>query len=534
MGKRASTNNMIFHRLEDRWARRVRWAAPVLLVCSLSAAPTVRTASGVVAGKTSADSKVRIFEGIPYAAPPVGELRWKPAQPAAPWSGTLQATHFGPRCMQGHAFSDMVFRDNGPSENCLSLNVWAPADDAVAKLPVMVWIYGGGFVAGGTSEPRQDGERLAHKGVVVVSLNYRLGIFGFFAHPDLAKESDNHAAGNYGLLDQAAALEWVQKNIAAFGGDPANVTIFGESAGSFSVSALMASPLSKGLLHRAIGESGAFFSDTLPAKSLEESEKADAEFSRSIGKPSIADLRALSADELLKLSTKKGARWFSPNVDCYFLPRSVASIYAAGEQSHVPLLAGWNADEGSYQTILGKETPTPEHYREKIRARFGEKAEELLKLYPGSTEAEVKRSAQDLAGDQFTGFSTWKWLEMQSKTGAAPVYRYRFEDAPPSAASSGESAGAYHSAEIEFVFQALASKKLPWRPQDTKLSDEIATYWTNFAKTGNPNGNGLPEWPEYKKEDGYQVLHLNATIQAAPDQQRARYEFLDSSAASNR
>ena len=242
----------------------------------------VRTANGVLEGVLSADGKVRVFKGIPYAAPPVGPLRWKAPQPAASWTGVRKAAEFGPRCMQGRIYDDMIFRDNGPSEDCLYLNVWMPAAPAEARLPVMFWIYGGGFAAGSSSEPRQDGGNLSRKGVMIVSLNYRLGVFGFFSHPDLARESDRNAAGNYGLLDQVTALEWVHKNIAAFGGDPDNVTIFGESAGSFSVSALMASPLSRGLFRQAIGESGAFFGSTLRSKPLAQTEAADVKFAEAV------------------------------------------------------------------------------------------------------------------------------------------------------------------------------------------------------------------------------------------------------------
>ncbi len=484
----------------------------------------VRTASGIVEGRTSADAKVRIFEGIPYAAPPLGELRWKPPQPAVPWKGVRKAGNFGARCMQGNIFPDMVFRDAGPNEDCLYLNVWTPAQEAGAKLPVMVWIYGGGFAAGASSEPRQDGEHLAEKGVVVVSFNYRLGVFGFFAHPALAKESGRDAAGNYGLLDQVAALHWVQQNIGGFGGNPDNVTIFGESAGSFSVSALMASPLTPGLFEKAIGESGAFFGPSLATKTLRGSEQAGEEFADSIGASSLSALRAKPANELLEVALKRGAMRFGPNIDGYFLPEDVHSIYAAGKQRHVPLLAGWNADEGSYHSIFEKNEATPQNYAARLRSLYGNKSDELLRLYPARDDEQTKRSAQDLAGDSFIGYSTWKWIEMQSTTGASPVYRYRFEDAPP---GEDPSRGAYHSAEIEFVFGNLDAKHLPWRPADRKLSELMSSYWTNFAKVGSLSSGSLPAWPVYARADHYQVMHLDADPRAAADKNRSRYEFLD-------
>jgi para-nitrobenzyl esterase len=331
--------------------RMLRGAISLFLASTFTAAAAlaadqVRTDSGIVEGITSSTSKIRVFEGIPYAAPPVGNLRWQPPQPATPWTGVRKASGFGARCMQGHLFSDMVFRDSGPSEDCLYLNVWTPADSASAHFPVMVWIYGGGFQAGASSEPRQDGENLAKKGVIVVSLNYRLGLFGFFSHPELTKESPHHASGNYGLLDQAAALEWVHRNIAAFGGDPNNVTIFGESAGSMSVSALMAAPVASSLFTRAIGESGGIvgLKGGLPA--LSKTEQDGARFAESVGASSLQSLRAKSAEDLLQAATKDRTAGFRfwPNIDGYFFPESPSLIYSSGKQAHVPLLAGWNAD----------------------------------------------------------------------------------------------------------------------------------------------------------------------------------------------
>ena len=503
-------------------------AFAALLALPLAAAVRVKTDKGVVEGSASADSKIRIFKGIPFAAPPVGPLRWKAPQPVASWSGERKALEFGPRCMQGRIYSDMVFRDQGPSEDCLYVNVWTPATSAGAKLPVMVWIYGGGFAAGSASEPRQDGEQLAKKGVLVVSLNYRLGVFGFFSHPELDKESGHDSSGNYGLLDQVAALQWVHRNIAAFGGDPNSVTIFGESAGSFSVSALMASPLAQGLFQRAIGESGAFFGTTLALKPHTETEKTDTKFAESLGAHSLEALRAKPADQLLEASMKEASLRFAPNIDGYFLTGGATSIYAAGKQSHIPLLAGWNADEGNLRMFFGKQEPTAHNFSELVRASFKSKADAVLKLYPAANDDQAKRSAQDLASDQFIAYSTWKWIELQAGLAKTPVYRYEFDQAPPVPANASGPSGAYHSAEIEFVFEALPSKKLPWSPEDTKLSDLMSSYWSNFAKTGDPNGAGLPKWPAYSAAGGYPVMHLRSVSQAAPDKRRARYELLDS------
>ena len=505
--------------------------AIVLLGLSVSVAGQVKTDAGSVEGSPSADGKVQIFKGIPYAAPPIGALRWKEPQPAASWKGVRKATEYGARCMQGNVFGDMVFRDAGPSEDCLYLNVWTPNTSADAKLPVMVWVYGGGFQAGATSEPRQDGEALAHRGVVIVSMNYRLGIFGFFSHPELTKESAHHASGNYGLLDQVAALEWVRKNIAAFGGDPENVTIFGESAGSFSVSALMASPRSKGLIHRAIGESGAFFGRTLMAKPLAQSEQDAAKWAESNGADTLEKLRGIPAQQLLEAAMKdKNSFRFGPNVDGYFFPESPAEIYAKGEQAHIALLAGWNHDEGNYHSFFGKEEATKENFVKKIEQTHEKDASEVLKLFPAGTDEQAKESAGLLATANFIGYSTWKWIEMQTKTGDAAVYRYEFDDAPPlpeSGAPPGATPTAYHSSEIEFVFGMLKSKKLPWRPEDYALSEQMGSYWTNFAKTGNPNGAGLAEWPRYAEKDAYEVMHLAAKPHAEKDGQRAQYELLD-------
>lgn len=511
-----------------------------LLVCSMtglfaasrSTSPSlqVKTEAGIVEGSKSPDGHIRIFKGIPYAAPPVGDLRWKAPQPPISWTGVRQTQKFGSRCMQGNIYPDMVFRDPGPSEDCLTLNVWTPAADATAKLPVMVWIHGGGYLAGGSSEPRQDGENLAKKDVVVVSLNYRLGIFGFVTLPELTSESPHSASGDYGLLDQVAALEWVKRNIVAFGGDPANVTIFGESAGSFSVSALMASPLSKGLFQKAIGESGsALGGKTLPFLPRAEREEKDSQAVKELyGTTSVKDLRAITASELLDVVTKAqgGMPRFAPTIDGYFLPDEASEIYSEGKQAHVPLLAGWNHDEAGGSFLNAKQKPTAQSFRETAEKEFGEKADLFLSLYPAKDDAEAARSALDLAGDRFIAYSTWRWIEAHSETGESPVYRYRFDQAPPPDQYHPAGMGAYHSAEIEYVFGNLDSKPISWTTADRKVSAEMMSYWTNFAKTGNPNGKGLPEWPEYQPENGWRLLYLGAKTEANKDDRRARYEFL--------
>jgi para-nitrobenzyl esterase len=490
----------------------------------------VKTDQGAVQGKISADGQARDFLGIPFAAPPVGPLRWKPPQPSAKWHGVRQATSFGSRCFQQEDFDDMVFRDPGESEDCLTLNVWTPAAKPKGKLPVMVWIFGGGFAGGGTSEPRQDGEHLTRKGVVVVSMNYRLGIFGFFATHELAAEDPHQAAGNYGFLDELAAIQWVRRNITHFGGDPDNVTIFGESAGSFAVSAQMASPLAKGLFAHAIGESGgAFASKELNFPTLQEAERTNEEFIRQAGGDSrLATLRAASSEEILRLATHKGLGRppFAPDIDGYFLPRSVPAIFAAGQQAHVPLIAGWNQDEGTSNVVKAPEKGTTEGLRATAVNEFGPRAEEFLKVYHANDDAEALRAAEDFAGDRFLVYSTWAWLEAQVKTGNT-AYRYLFAQPSPGDPFHPVSAGAFHSDEIEYVFGNLDSRKgAAFRPEDYKLSELIQTFWTNFARTGDPNSAGAPHWPAYDAAGNWQVMHLSPDPGAAPDTHRDRYLFL--------
>ena len=516
------------------------------------AAIRAETTAGTVEGFT-AESGVHIFRGVPYAAPPVRDLRWKPPQPPAPWEGVRPADRFGPQCMQQRVFGDMMFRNEGVSEDCLYLNVWTPATAAEAKLPVLVYYYGGGFVAGDGSEPRYDGESMARRGIVVVTMSYRLGVFGFFAHPELTAESPHGASGNYALLDQHAALEWVRQNIGAFGGDPARVTIAGESAGSFSVSAQMASPLSKGLIAGAIGESGSLLGSRVPA-SRAEMEQSGVAFAERVGAPSLQALRALSAMELLEASAQPGMPRFSASVDGYFFPRSPAEIYAAGEQAHVPLLVGWNSEEMNYRALLGPNEPTPENFAKVVRELYGDRADEVLRLYPAATPEETIQSATDLAGDRFIGYSTWKWADLHGQTGEAPVYRYYYAhprppmrpemgDAVPGLAGGvvrGQEAqanrpppptGAVHSAEIEYAMGNLATNPVyAWTEDDHRVSEVLQGYFANFIETGDPNGAGLPRWPAIDGGDApVTFMRIEVDSRAEPERQRERYLCFDRS-----
>jgi para-nitrobenzyl esterase len=493
-----------------------------------AAADQVKVEGGVLAGVAGADPSVRIFEGVPFAAPPVGALRWQAPQPAAAWNGVRKADQFGARCYQSSIFPDMIFRDKGISEDCLYLNIWTPSP-AKKHLPVLVYFHGGGFAAGSGDEPRYDGTNFAKKGIIVVTVNYRVGVFGFLAHPELTAESPHKASSNYGMLDQVAALQWVQRNIAAFGGDPGKVTIGGESAGSAAVSALMASPLAAGLFRGVIGESGAMFntSGVLAGQPLNQAEKMGIGFATALGAKSLSEMRAASAADVLKAAG--GSIRFGPIIDGYFLTAEPASVYAAGKQSHVALLAGWNADEVRGSVLTRKPTPTAASFHGQLSALFGDKADAAAKVYAASTDQEALAAAGDLANDTFIVYSTWKWIEVQAATGQAPVYRFRFDRPVPLPEGMPNPAGvkglAGHSWELEYVFGALNSKKAAWTPEDLKASEEISTYFANFIKKGNPNGGGLPKWPAFSKTR--QVMHLDAASHAAPEEHRDRYVFLD-------
>ncbi len=508
----------------------------------------VKIANGTLEGVD--ESGIRAFKGVAFAAPPVGNLRWREPQPVKNWTGVRKADKFGPRAMQLPLFGDMNFRSDGVSEDCLYLNVWTPAKTATDALPVLVYFYGGGLVAGDGSEPRYDGESLARRGIVTVTVNYRLTIFGFFSHPELSKESPHEASGNYGFLDQAAAMQWVQKNIAAFGGDPKRVTIAGESAGSFSVSAQMASPLAKNLMAGAIGESGSLLGSR-PISSLAEAEKTGIEFGKAVEATSLAALRAMPAQALLETTTKPGVPRFSAVVDGYFFPKSPAEVFAAGQQSQVPLLVGWNSQESGYQGIIGKEPLTRDSYASAVKKMYGEQADPMLKVYSATTDADVEQVATDMAGDRFIGFGTWKWSDAHAKTGGKPVYRYFYtRPRPEMRAEMGNATanlaggitrnddaaakrppapkGASHSAEIEYALGNLPSNRVyDWQPEDYKVSEIMQTFFANFIKTGNPNGLGVPQWPAVKSGQPASVMYINTNTKAEVEKHRDRYLLLD-------
>lgn len=498
----------------------------------------VKIANGLLEAGAPLEKGVRSFKGIPFAQPPVGDLRWKPPQPVKNWTGVRKADQFGARCMQRTGpGADYWFRSNGMSEDCLYLNVWTPAKSGKERLPVLVYVFGGGFQNGDGSEPRYDGESMASKGIVAVSINYRLNIFGFYSHPELTRESPHHASGNYGLLDQVAALQWVQRNIAAFGGDPKKVTIAGESAGSISVSALMASPLSKNLIAGAIGESGALIS-TLPPRSLRETEEDGAQFAAAAGVDSLKALRAMSAAGIQEALVKAaqpgpGGLRFRPNLDGYFLAKPLKEIFAAGEQSKVPLLAGSNTEEGNARAVLGQSEPTPENFAAAVKRLYGDHADAVLKAYAASTPEAVLQAATDLASARFIGHGTWKWTELQAQTSGKPVYRYMYARSRPRFAPEGQPAGsprakgAVHSAEIQYAMGNLSlDKRYGWEPDDYKVSETMQAYFVNFIKTGNPNGPGLANWPAYQGPD-FVRMRIDTESRAEPEPERARYMALD-------
>ncbi|HEX6845849.1 MAG TPA: carboxylesterase family protein [Chitinophagaceae bacterium] len=465
----------------------------------------VKVEEGFVQG--TIEDGLKVYRGIPFAAPPVGDLRWKAPQPAAKWEGIKQADKFAPGPIQGGN------PPSGKSEDCLYLNIWSPAKSANDRIPVLVWIYGGGFNAGSTSETTYSGEKLAKKGVVFVSIAYRVGQLGFMAHPELSGENPNRVSGNYGLLDMIAGLKWIQKNISVFGGDPKKITIFGESAGGIAVSMLCASPLAKGLFHGAISQSGGSFGPPRPTtfpgenlKRLADAENAGAAYVKNAGFSSIAEMRKVSAD---KLPAIRGLAW--PIIDGYVIPDDQHKLYEARKFNDVPVLVGYNSDEG----LSFSPPKTPEDYINGVKNRYGKFADELIKAYPVGTTT-VPKTARDLARDAAFGWQTWVWARLHSKMGKTKAYYYYFDQHPDFPADSPRFGyGSPHGQDVGFVFQHLNPNSQNATGTDQQISEAMATYWANFAKYGHPNGKGVPDWPAFSDANPV-VMHFNQTAHTGP------------------
>ncbi len=504
--------------------------------------------SGQVDG--TAQDGMTVYLGIPFAAPPVGDLRWRPPQPAEKWTGVKTTTAFAPGCTGGGSPSGIrnqaaakgkapeapaaakgkAKQGGGPpgrgsSEDCLYLNVWTPAKSANDRLPVMVWIYGGGFVGGSTAGALTTGERLASKGVIVVSVAYRVGPFGYLAHPGLSAESKDHVSGNYGVLDLIAGLQWVKKNIAAFGGDPGKVTIFGESAGGIAVSMLCASPLAKGLFHGAISESGGSFGPpslpALPGENMlmmKDAERLGQEFAAKAGAASVADLRKLTAADIVAAAGgSEGITW--PVIDGHVLPDDQYKMYEAKRFNDTPILVGYNSDEGLSFGV----PPTPDAYRQATRQRYGPYADRLLTAYPTDPDR-VSKTARDLTRDAAFGWATWSWARLQAKNGKGKAYLYYFDQHPDYPADSPNAGrGSAHGSEIQYVFQHLPGNATE---SDKSISETMATYWTNFAKKGDPNGPGVPAWPAYNDRDP-ESMYFSQTAKVGPVPSLTSMKVLD-------
>jgi para-nitrobenzyl esterase len=469
---------------------------------TLNAKP-VLTESGFVRGYYSEGSGITIYKGIPFAAAPVGELRWKAPQPAVHWKGTKECVDFGPSPMQAKPVSFLMI---GPefvvpaqplSEDCLYLNIWTGARSAEERRPVLVWIYGGGFQTGGAAAPGYSGEALAKQGIVFVSFNYRLGVFGFFAHPGLSAESGHNSSGNYALMDQIAALKWVRKNIAAFGGNPDRITIAGQSAGSASVNCLLASPLARGLFQGAIGESGSLVLENpfLHMRSMHEAEKEGIRMATKLNVTSIQELRAMSTEEI----QQKASGFYAPIIDGWVMPVSVADVYKTEKQIHVPLLTGWNSDEGFIFGI------SPKEIFAKQAAQFGADSNLFKKYFPATTDSESVASQTELSVDKTIAVSQYAWAMKQNENKTEKTFLYQFKRKPP-AAGDMKRFGAYHTAEIGYALHNLDSIQRNWQAVDRSLEKQMSAYWVQFVKTGDPNGPGLPPWGSFSGDHPVTLL----------------------------
>jgi len=488
-------------------------------------ADTLRIENGFISGMKDVKSEVVSFKGIPFAAPPVGDLRWKAPQAVKNWNGVKECKMFSASAIQATPapFSMWTAEFIAPakplSEDCLYLNVWTPAKSSSEKRPVIVFIHGGAFTSGSGSVPVYDGTAMAQKGVVFVTINYRVGIFGFFSHPELSKESASKTSGNYGLLDQIEALKWVQKNIAAFGGDPNRVAIAGQSAGAFSVNYLVASPLAKGLFQRAIAESGGAVLPTNPfagTQNLKDAEQHGIEFAHSMKVNSLAELRTKTAQELMAVRTMT-----SPIIDGYVIPEPVYKIFSTGKQNDVPVLMGWNANEGNF----GGQLLNAEKFKQQAKENFGEKAVEFLKLFPSGTDAEAEQSQLTLSGLQTFGVQAYAWMNLQNKTGKSSVFMYHFEREVPYTKDQ-KPFGAFHTGEVPYAYNNLHMSNRPWEKTDIQLAETMSSYWANFAANGNPNGPNVPKWDACSPKN-LKAMILAEKVEVKELPQRYGLDFLE-------
>ncbi len=497
--------------------------APLIALFSLSSQAAdltqVKVEQGLLKGKTQ--NNLTVFKGIPFAKPPVGKLRWQAPQPAENWDGVKQAQDYAPACIQAGN------PPSGISEDCLYLNIWAPAKSADENIPVFVWIYGGGFSFGTSSDPIFDGRHLAKKGVIVVTIAYRVGQLGFLAHPQLSQESKNGVSGNYGLLDQIEALKWIKHNIASFGGDPNKVTIAGESAGGISVSMLAASPVAKGLFHGAISQSGGSFGPDrkqgYPGENmilLEQAEQEGTAYVKQLGASSINELRKMDAKKFIPAGWSLPGGW--PIVDGYVIADDQYKLYQKGQYNDVPVLVGYNSDEGASFVWNNN----PKQFIEGVKKRFGPYAKDLLAAYPTSND-KITRMGRNLIRDAAFGWHTWSWAKLQSETGQSPAYLYYFDQHPEHKKGSDKyNYGSPHGQDIAYVFQHLDSTNPDINQNDLRLADAISSYWANFTKTGNPNGKKLPKWPAYNS-DSQKVMYFQQTPKLGPVADKASLEVLD-------
>jgi len=503
--------------------------------------------NGIIEGKYDTHTGIQTYFGVPFAAPPIGPLRWKAPQPHENWDGVKQTKFFAPRPMQPLIFGDMKSRSDGLSEDCLYLNIWTPALSETKGLPVLVYFYGGGNMAGDASEYRYDGESMAKNGVIMVTVNYRLNIFGFLSHPELSDEAPYKGSGNYGFLDQSLAIKWVSDNIQYFGGDPNKITIAGESAGSSGVSLQMSSPTSSLLIAGAIGESGSSILRPVP---LDEGEKIGLELIKKSKYNSIAELRSLSTREVYELYNSNRNFRFPTVIDGCFLIESPLETFINSKQAKVPLLVGWNSAEVGPSMILENESYTQENYQNKIKNRFPNEYLKILKLYPAKSEDEVKYAARDLASDLWMGYSTWKWFDLHRKKSNSNVFRYIYNKIrPPLVDQNTEEGlaggtikrtvnsdkrslptGACHSCEIEYALGNLdlTSNIYSWTEDDYKVSKTMQSYFLNFVKTGDPNGNNLEHWPSSKSNSkNPMIMNIDVQSNAIKAINDGRYLFLD-------